>query len=146
MRCCVWQFYKHWVKFNNWEQNARSPLHTTNLRAVPVVEGRLVTRPAALFPVEPERLGTDPELEVCHPRGADVDDSSYHPGTHSHQQHAHPSWPRVVCALKWSSNWYTVCEWATIVANVFIMRFNSRRSFTTWKTFKLFKLDHACYK
>lgn len=40
--------------------------------------------PAALLSVEPERLRADPELEVRHPGGPDVDDPGHHARAHSH--------------------------------------------------------------
>lgn len=65
-----------------------------------MIKSYLIVGPAALLPVEPERLGTYTELEVRHPRSANVDDTSHHSCTHAHKENAHPSRPSVVSALE----------------------------------------------
>lgn len=78
----------------------------TYLWAVAVIKSGLVAWPAALLPVEPESLRADAELEVCHPRGADVDHAGDHSRAHAYEQHANPSRPRVVGSLKLSNYAY----------------------------------------
>lgn len=56
----------------------------TNLWAVAVIESGFVAGPAALFPVKPEGLRTYPELEVGHPRSADIDNAGHHACAHAH--------------------------------------------------------------
>lgn len=76
--------------------NSRMVLY---LWAVSSVKSGISIGPAALLPVKPEGLGTDAKLEVGHPGGPNVDDTSHYARADSHQQYAHPSWPCVVGAL-----------------------------------------------
>lgn len=64
-----------------------------------MIEGNFIVRPAALFPIEPERLRTYAELEVRHPRRAYVYHTRHYAGTDANEENAHPSRPRVVSSL-----------------------------------------------
>ncbi len=64
------------------------------------VAHRLIGGPAALLHVEVEGAGTDAELEVGEPGGADVDDARHHAWRDAHQQNAHPAGPGVVRTLQ----------------------------------------------
>jgi len=64
------------------------------------VAHRLVGGPAALLHVEVEGAGTDAELEVGEPGGADVDDARHHARRDADQQDADPARPGVVRPLQ----------------------------------------------
>ncbi len=65
-----------------------------------VVEERLVGRPAALFFVQPEGLGTNSFPKVHHPRRTNVYHRRDRPGRHANHQDADPARPGVVGSVE----------------------------------------------
>ena len=65
------------------------------LRAI-VAKSRLIGGPAALLPVQPERIGADAVLEVRQPCGADIDDTRHSAGCQADEEDAEPAGPGVM--------------------------------------------------
>jgi hypothetical protein len=87
------------ILFTSSDNSSYTPRLVTYLRAISVIECGLIGRPATLFPVEPESFGTDTKLEIRHPSGPNINNTSHHACDKANKQHTHPTRPRIMCTL-----------------------------------------------